>query len=457
MRKLEPDNQSIIQQVFQQFNGAGNNAIINITLLDAEIRNSGTAEVIHQIREKVGEIPGAETLGYQGFNPFGKALVISLVGEDNAELQAAKEALKIRLKAMPELSDVSDNSPVGNREIEIELKEKAHHLGVNVQTIISQVREAFFGNEVQRLQRGKDEVRVWVKYDLENRRSVGQLEDMKIRLGNGISYPLSELATFKMVNGVTNIRHLAYEREVQIEANQTNPRSSLPEILQKIKNDILPSIYSEYPGVKAIYDGQKRETDKMARSAKVVIPIVLLLMFAMVIFTLRSVSQSILVYMMIPLSLIGVIVGHWIHGMSLSLMSAMGFIALIGVMINDGLVLINALNINLKEGMPYQEALVSATGSRFRPILLTTLTTVAGMAPMVLETSLQAQFLIPVSLSLAYGMIMATIATLFLLPVMLLIVNSLKVKWHSTIKGIPVTREEVEPAIKEMKYNYEEA
>jgi multidrug efflux pump subunit AcrB len=457
MRDLQPEGQSIIKQVFQQFKGAGNNATIEVTLLDAEIRNSGTAEVTQRLRDKVGEIPGAETLEFSGFNPFGKALIISLVGDDNKELQAAKEELKIALKNMPELTDVSDNSPVGSREIELELKDKAHHLGVTLQDVISQVREAFFGNEVQRLQRGKDEVKVWVKYDEENRRSVGQLENMKIRLGNGVKYPLSELVSLKMVNGVTNIRHLSFDREVQLVANQSDPKASLPEILKKMETEILEPLYENYPGVTAVYDGQKRETNKVVDSVKVVLPVVLLLMFAMVIMTLRSVSQSILVYMMIPLTLIGVVMGHWIHGMALSLMSAMGMIALVGVMINDGLVLINALNINLKQGMPYNKALLEAGLSRFRPILLTTLTTVAGMAPMVLETSLQAQFLIPVSLSLAYGMIMATTTTLFLLPVMLLIVNSVKVKWQSLIKGREMAPEEVENAIKEMKYNYEEA
>ena len=194
----------------------------------------------------------------------------------------------------------------------------------------------------------------------------------------------------------------------------------------------------------------------MAKSASVVIPVVLLLMFGMVILTTRSVSQSILVYAMIPLSLFGVVMGHWIHGHALSLMSFMGMIALVGVMINDGLILVNALNVNLKQGMSYYDAVVDAGISRFRPIILTTLTTVAGMAPMVLETSLQAQFLIPMALSLGYGMAMATTTTLFLLPVMLLIVNKLKLTWNNSLLKRNVTAEQVENAIKEMKYDYNE-
>lgn len=452
MKPLQPENANIIKQTFQQFQGNGNNATIQVTLLDGESRNSSTDDVTVRLREKVGDIPGAEALLFEGFNPFGKALVISLLGDDNDELRAAKEEFKHALNKMPEVTDVSDRSPVGYREIEITLKDKAHHLGLSLQSVIGQVRQAFWGNEAQRLQRGKDEVKVWVKYSEDNRRNIGQLENMKIRLGNGTAYPLSELVTLKLVNGFSSIQHLDFDREVQIEANQADPTSSLPDLIKKMEKEILQPIYKKYPGVKANYDGQKRESGKVMSSAIRVLPIILLLMFCVVILTLRSVTQSILVYMMIPLSFVGVVFGHLIHGMSLSLMSFMGIIALIGVMINDSLILINALNINLKEGMKYDKALLEAAISRFRPILLTTLTTIAGMAPMLLETSMQARFLIPMAISVSYGMAMATTTTLVLLPVMLLIANSAKVKWQQFAYDRTVSREEIEPAIKEIKY-----
>ncbi len=452
MKYLQPGNKDIIIQTFQQFKGSGNKATVEITLLDGESRNSTTGEVTVQLRKKVGEIVGAEALLFESFSPFGKALLISLVGDNNEVLRNAKEELKLGLNKMPEVTDVSDNTPIGNREIEIKLKEKAHHLGISIQDVISQVREAFWGNESQRLQRGKDEVKVWVKYSEENRRSVGQLENMKIRLGNGIAYPLSELVTIKTVNGFSNIQHLDFDREVQVEANQKDPNASLPDIIKKIETKILEPIYAKYPGVKANYDGQKRESKKIQKSISKVMPVILLLMFCVVILTLRSVTQSILVYIMIPISIVGVIFGHLIHGMSLSLMSGMGIIALIGVMINDSLVLINALNINLKEGMKYKDALMEAAVSRFRPIILTTLTTIAGMAPMLLETSLQARFLIPMAISVSYGMAMATTTTLVLLPVMLLIANGTRLKWNIIILNKKVSREEIEPAIKELKY-----
>lgn len=445
-----------VETVYQQFKGNGHSVVLQIQLRDAENRNTKTSTVITRIREIVGDIPGAESLLFDSFSPFGKAFLLSLVGDDNKELQAAKEELKLALKNRTELSDVSDNAPVGNREIEIELKEQALRLGVTYRDVISQVRYAFFGSEAQRLQRGKDEVKVWVRYNIENRRSMGQLEDMKIRLANGVAYPLSELATLKTVNGVSNVRHLSFRKEVQLEANLTDPTASLPDIMSDLNKEVLTPLFEKYPGVEAVYDGQKRETDKVKKTAMVVIPVVLLLMFAIVVLTLRSTVQSLLVYAMIPLSFVGVVAGHWIHGMSISLMSGMGMIALVGVMVNDSLVLINALNLNLKDGLKYKEALIDAGVSRFRPILLTTLTTVAGMAPMILETSMQAKFLIPVALSLAYGMLMATTTTLVLLPVMLTITNNSRVTILSIAKGRKLSNEEVENAIKEMKYDKED-
>ncbi len=454
LQKEGIENKPVIREVTDNFNGRGSSATVRVQLLESEKRNSSCDEIIQRVRKYVGDIPGAETLLYEAFDPFGKAVVISLQGENNKDLQKAKEEIKVAMKKREDISDVSDSAPIGNREIEINLKEKAYQLGVSYRDIMAQVRAAFWGYEAQRIQRGKDEVKVWVKYNLENRRSIGQLEQMKIRLANGKNYPLSQLATLKVVNGVSSIRHLDFKKEVQINASLSNSNVSVPDLLSSLNDEIIAPILKQYPDVKVSFNGQSRETRKMARSALKTLPVIFLLMFAIVILTLRSVSQSLLVYAMIPLALVGVIWGHFIHGMPISLMSVMGIIALIGVMINDSLVLINALNINLKSGMKYREALLDAGQSRLRPIILTTLTTVVGVAPMVLETSMQARFLVPVAISLAYGMLMATTTTLILLPVVLIIVNNMKTNTQSFIKGRKLSNEEVEQAIKQKKYDY---
>ncbi len=454
LQKEGIEKQAVIREVSDNFNGKGSSATIRVQLIEGGQRQSSTDEIIQYIRERVGDIPGAETLLYEAFIPFGKAVVISLQGDDNKILQQAKEEIKMGMKQSEDINDVSDNAPIGNREIEIDLKPKAYQLGLSYRAVISQVRAAFWGYEAQRIQRGKDEVKIWVKYDVESRRSIGQLEQMKIRLTNGKVYPLSELAYLKVVNGVSGIRHLDFKKEIQIEASPASSSLSVPDLLSSLNTDIIQPVLKKYPGVKVSFNGQSRQTQKMARSAKKAMPVILLLMFAVVILTLRSVSQSFLVYAIVPLAFVGVVWGHFIHNMPISIMSAMGMIALIGVMINDSLVLINALNINLKAGMKYREALLDAGESRLRPIILTTLTTVVGMAPMVLETSMQARFLVPVAISLAYGMLMATTTTLILLPVTLVMVNHLKTKIKSFWTGRKLTNEEVEQAVKQGQYDF---
>ncbi len=452
LQKEGIEDTTVIRKVTDNFNGRGSSATVRVQLIESELRQSSCDEIIQRVRKRVGDIPGAETLLYEAFDPFGKAVVLSLQGEDNKDLQMAKEEIKVAMKKREDISDVSDNAPIGNREIEIDLKPQAYQLGVSYRDIIAQVRAAFWGYEAQRIQRGKDEVKIWVKYDLENRRSIGQLEQMKIRLANGKYYPLCELASLKIVNGVSSIHHLDFKKEVKINASLSNSNTSVPDLLSSLNEEIITPILKKYPEVKVSFDGQSRETRKMARSAQKSLPVILLLMFAIVVLTLRSITQSLLVYAIIPLAFVGVVWGHFIHGMPISLMSVMGMIALIGVMINDSLVLINALNINLKAGMKYRKALLDAGQSRLRPIVLTTLTTVVGVAPMVLETSMQARFLVPVAISLAYGMLMATTTTLILLPVVLVIVNNMKTNTQSFFKGRKLTNEEVEQAVKQNRY-----
>ncbi|MEH0153077.1 efflux RND transporter permease subunit [Limibacter armeniacum] len=450
----QPEGRHMIQQVSESYQNSENKVQVSITLLDAEVRTGGIYDVINGIQQRVPSIPGAEKYEFVAFSPFGKPFALSLNHSDISSLSKAKEELKQMLTKIPELRDIADNTPVGSREIHLQLKEKANLLGISLQDVIGQVRQAFFGLEVQRLQRGQDEVRVWVRYKPENRNAIGQLEDMKIRLSNGNAYPLSEIATLSFVNGYSAINHLDFQREVQITAELTDPDASVPEIIKKVNEKYIPELQHKYPGLTASYDGQKREQDKVMRSAKVVLPVVMVLMLAIVIFTLRSVSQSILVFAMIPFSFIGVIIAHWIHSVPICIISFLGVIALVGVVVNDSLVLINALNINLKQGMKYVDALVEAGASRFRPILLTSLTTIAGMGPMVFEKSLQARFLVPMVVTIAYGILAATLATLFVLPVLLTLVNKLKVLWASLKTGKAVTSEEVESAIKEIKYEY---
>jgi multidrug efflux pump subunit AcrB len=409
--------------------------------------------VSSRLAELVGPIIGAESLVFGSGNNFGGSPVsVSLLSNNIEELKAAKTELKQVLLSNDLLKDVSDNDPAGIKEITIQLKENGYALGLDLQYIIGQVRSGFFGVQAQRFQRGQDEIRVWVRYKKEDRSSITQLEDMKISLPNGDRVPLKEIADYTVERGEVLINHLDGRREIQVSADIKNPlETSATDIMLDLQQNVVPKIQAKYPTLSASYEGQNREASKLSASlAGAGIPI-LILIYMTIAFTFRSFSQPVLLILLVPLSITGVAWGHWIHGFPLSILSILGIIALIGIMVNDGLVLIGKFNNNLRQGMPFDSALIDAGKSRFRAIFLTSVTTVAGLAPLLLEKSRQAQFLKPMAISVSYGIAFATLLTLIVLPIFLSYSNQIKVylKWLGS--GEFPTKEAVERAITEQK------
>jgi multidrug efflux pump subunit AcrB len=318
---------------------------------------------------------------------------------------------------------------------------------------MSQVRSGFFGLQVQRFQRGQDEIKVWVRYDEAERSSIKNLDNMRLVSPTGTRVALSEIAYYEITRGEIAINHIEGQREIRIDADiKDAKKTSATDVNLEIQNVIMPEISQKYPSVSALFEGQNRETQKLINSTNLPGSVILLLIFVVIVFTFRSFSQPFMLLLMVPLSIIGVAWGHYIHDFPINVLSLLGIIALIGIMVNDGLVLISKFNIYLKEGMSYDEALISAGKSRFRAIFLTTITTVAGLAPLILETSRQAQFLIPMAISIAYGIGIATLLTLLTLPVLLSLVNESKVLIKWLWRGKKPSRESVERAISEMKY-----
>jgi len=316
---------------------------------------------------------------------------------------------------------------------------------------MSQVRSGFFGFQAQRFQRGQDEIKVWVRYEKEDRSSIRNLDDMWISTPTGTKVPFSEIATYDIARGDVAINHLSGRREIQITADMANAKESATDVMTDIKNNILPGILSKYPTVQPSFEGQNREAAKTIDSASSAGLIVLVLIYVVIAFTFRSYSQPLLLFVMVPFSLIGIVWGHFIHGFAINILSWLGIIALIGIMVNDGLVLVGKFNTYLKEGMKFNDALFEAGKSRFRAIILTSLTTVAGLMPLLLEKSRQAQFLKPMAISISYGIMIATFLTLLMLPLLLSINNSLTVKIKWLLTGKKVTKEEVTRAVKELK------
>ena len=406
---------------------------VTATLIDSEERDSlAVRTATNLIRRLTGPIPEAESLTFGGVSAFGKPVSVSLRGQDADQLDAASEEVAAALRDLDELADVTDSNQEGLREVNIRLNDRGRFLGLDEQAVLAQVRAGFFGQEVQRLQRGRDEVRVWVRYAEDNRRTVDQLTAMRIRGPDGGEVVLGDVATLDTERGIVAINHTDGRREVTISADVSSDDVSVSDVTARLRAELVPEVLAGYPGVTADYEGQNREQRKTTTSLGLVGPVVLMLMFFIIALTFRSTSQTILVFLLIPFAFIGVVWGHWLMDLvlpasfPLSLFSFLGVIALVGVLVNDALVLVTSYNELLERGMEHMDALETAALGRFRPIVLTTVTTLAGLGPIMFETSLQAQFLIPMAISVSFGLFATTVGLLVLLPAMIILANRFK-------------------------------
>ncbi len=446
-------DQHLVENMIRNIGPGSATASLVINLLPGEERpNEITSSLVtNRIREAVGPVFGVESLVFGGGGNFGGSPVsVSLLGNNINELKAVKRELKQNLENNILLKDVTDNDPAGIKEIRLQLKDNAYALGLDLRTVMGEVRSAFFGAQAQRFQRGQDEIRVWVRYNREDRSSINNLDNMRITAPNGQKIPLKEIASYSIERGDVAINHLEGRREIQVSADIKDPKkTSSTDVMAEIRDEVMPEILAKYPTVTPSYEGQNRERLKLTNSLGPVGLTVLALIYIIIAFTFRSYSQPLLLLIMIPLSLPAVAWGHWIHDFPINILSLLGIIALIGIMVNDGLVLISKFNNNLREGMPFDDALYEAGRSRFRAIFLTSLTTVAGLAPLIFEESRQAQFLIPMAVSIAYGIGFATLLTLVVLPIFLSFSNFVKQKTKWLITNRDISKEEVERAIKE--------
>jgi multidrug efflux pump subunit AcrB len=461
IKKETGNNIDIVKNLERKVGPLSHEGSINAKLVGSELRSISSMEIASRFRKAVGPMDDVEKLTYGNASAFGKPVSVTFLGEDQAELDAAKEELKAAMLQLPELKDVVESVQEGSREINLELNDKAYILGLNEALILNQIRQGYFGYEAQRLQRGKDEVKVWVRFNDEQRSSLNKLEDTRIRTADGKEVPLRELATFTTQRGVVGINHLNAQKQVTIEAEVSNNKVSAPAVIAQIKQEIIPDILAKHQSVSPLFEGQNREADKTQASAKFAFPFVIFCIIIIITFTFRSLGQAIIILvLLVPFSLVGVAWGHYIHDQQMSILSFLGVVALIGIIVNDSLVLVEKMNGFLKEGMAFKDAVFQAGYTRFRAIFLTSMTTIAGLAPLILEKSFQAQFLIPMAISVAYGIGIATVLTLILLPMFLMAWNDLKRGagwlWNG---GILPSAEAVEPAIKELeaeKYDLED-
>jgi len=410
------------------------------------------------VREKIGPMPDVEEFTIGGRRAFGKAVSLSLKGRDPEALEEAKAFTKAELSRLPDLKDITDSNIPGRREINLELTPKAYVLGLTHSDITRQIRQGFFGEEAQRLQIGEDEVRVWVRYPEEDRRSLGELEEIRIRATNGETYPLTELIRYDTKRGVIDLKHLNGAREVRVEADLADQTTPVGPLIAQLREDLIPRLRAKYPGINYSFEGQSRRGEQFGKSIGKIWPAILIGMVLLISLAFRSFSQSfIIILLMIPLGLLGAAIGHWIEGKPISILSFYGMLALAGVIVNDAVVFGDKFNRLLKEGHTLASAIFYSGKSRFRPIVLTSLTTVVGLFPLIRSTDSSAQFLIPMAISVAYGVMIGTFFVLTAYPAILGIYNDARVGiawlrnalWNGDMK-LP-SRRWVEPAIKEQR------
>ncbi|MFK7947313.1 MAG: efflux RND transporter permease subunit [Saprospiraceae bacterium] len=431
---------------------------IFVELTDAEKRGDVTdADVTRAISRAVGQVPEAEKFIIGGSSFFGKAVSISLRSTNLEEIKALKTELVAELKTFKNLRDITDSDVVGQREIQIKLKDKAYSLGLTHAEIARQIRQGYFGEEVQRIQKGKDEVRVWVRYTAEDRKSVGQLEGMRIKLANGNEYPLTDLVTYAPDRSTININHLNGAREIRIEGDILDLSVSVPEELGKIEKDVLPTLLEKYPSVSYTFEGQAQRSGDVQSSLKRNFPLIFMVTLLLIALVFKSFSQALLIVPMMLVSVFCAFLGHGIEDVlqgdtvvPVSILSVFGILALLGVIVNDAVIFLDKFNRNIKEGQNIKKAIYEAGIARFRPILLTSLTTVIGLYPIIFEKSFQAAFLKPMAISVAYGVLFGTIFILLSFPAIILVVNDLRRNIAFLLHGYWKTPEQVEPAMRQM-------
>lgn len=447
----DPQGKDLVLRVQRNIGPLSHQGGVTVYLLNSEERSIQAFAVANRWREATGPVIEADKLVFSQASVFGKPISIALTSRNLDELHGAKELLKQELSRRENLRDIIDNEQTGLQEIDIELKPYASQLGLTLGQVMAQIRQGFFGMEIQSLQRGIDEVKVWIRYDQADRRQLSQLENMRIRTPVGQAIPLAEIGRLTLHEGMVAINHLDGKRQVLVEADLANFSISATDENAIVRKDILPNVFETYPTVSASFEGQTRTATKSGRSATAVLPAIVILFIVIIVWTFRSFSQAFIVLLEVPLSIVGVAWGHYLHGMPLSIFSMLGIIALVGVLVNASIVFIVSFNDLLKEGHSLEKSVLEAASSRFRPIVLTTITTVAGLFPLLLETSFQAQFLIPMAVAIAYGLIFATILTLGVLPAFLIVYSKFKVRIHKLWTGKTCTPEQLEPALIELQ------
>jgi len=396
----------------------------------------GSSQLVREWRELIGDIPGAESVTYRAeIGRTSDPVDIQFAGNNFETLAIISEKVKEQLALYPALFDITDSLSNGKEELQIELNEQAHALGLTRSEVLGQIRAAYFGLQVQRIQRGRDDILVMLKLPENERKSIAGLENLRIVTPQKQSVPLSQLATLRPDSSPTSINRIDRYRIMSVTADAIKSEANMT-IIQADLAKYIDNLLIQYPDVTYKFEGEAREQRESFGSMFIGLLIMLFVIYGLLAIPFQSYLQPVIVMSVIPFGIIGAIGGHWIMGMNLTILSMMGMMALVGVVINDSLVLVDYINKKYREGtMSLMDAVLTAGVARFRPVMLTSLTTFIGLMPLLFEKSTQAQFLIPMAVSLAFGIIFATFITLILVPINYVVIERMRLAYERFINS----------------------
>ena len=393
-------------------------AEVALELIPGEERSIGTEEIVRRWRRLMPSVPGVKEVGFfSSLFSTGEPVNVQLSSKYMDDLLDAKEELKRELIQFPGVFDVKDNFNIGKEEISIKLLPAAENYGINMMMLGSQVQQAFYGLEVQSIQRGRDEVKVMLRYPKNERASISNLEDMMIKVPNGSTIPVRQIAKLELGEGLSSIQRKNRKRAINVTADVDLTVTTGNEVIAAVTASILPKILKKYNSISISLEGEQQEQGQNLKSISKNFLLAMIVVYMLLAIPFKSYFQPLVVMSSIPFGLTGAVFGHLIMGINFSVLSMMGFVALTGVVVNDSLVMVDFINRYRSEGNSIMDAVLEAGPRRFRPIFLTSLTTFVGLTPLLLEKSIQAKFMIPMAVSLSFGVIFATAITLFLVPV----------------------------------------
>ena len=423
-RDENPDTKGLVEHV-AFFVSSDVEATFRVVLTKAEFRSVSATEIERLWRSEVGLLPNVRKQRYYSSEgPSGAAISLSLSGTNPDELTMASVELQQYLAQFNGVYDIYNSQGSGSKEVLINLKPFASQVGVRLSDVAGQVRQAFYGEEAQRIQRDSDTVKVMVRYPIEERRDISTLENMHIRTSSGEAISIGEVADITLGLGLTAIERLDRQRTVTVTAEVESEKIQSDDVVGDVRKNLVPQLLEKYPSIEFRLSGGTQEQSEYYGKLAVGFLASLFMIYGLLAVPLRSYIQPIVIMSVIPFGFIGAVIGHVIFDMAVNILSLFGIIALAGVVVNDSLILVEFANRGKAENLSAEEAILSAGKKRFRAILLTTLTTFVGLFPLLFETSVQAQFVIPMALSLSFGILFASTITLVLIPCLYLVVET---------------------------------